>query len=246
MAAPATYPGVLRARIRRCRVSAALPSVEERRAPCVGSAWTYIATSVRSRSLEDGVIRSAGQIATRLASLELFAQSLVSSDVVALEATTGADAIVSVLQARGIRVIVANTRKLRAITEAKAKTDRLDARTLARLLVSGLLDEVWTPDERTRSAAAADEPARADRAWPDAGEERGARRAGAQPLRASAGHRRLRQGRPSLAGAPRAAGRRAADARRLSAPGRLPGRRGRRARPRDRHAARWPGPRCCG
>jgi transposase len=31
------------------------------------------------------------------------------------------------------------------------KTDRLDARTLARLLASGLLDEVWTPDERTRT-----------------------------------------------------------------------------------------------
>ena len=47
--------------------------------------------------------------------------------------------------------MVANTRKLRSITEAKAKTDRLDARTLARLLASGLLDQVWTPDERTRA-----------------------------------------------------------------------------------------------
>jgi transposase len=46
---------------------------------------------------------------------------------------------------------VANTRKLRSITEAKAKTDRLDARTLARLLASGLLDAVWTPDERSRA-----------------------------------------------------------------------------------------------
>jgi transposase len=53
--------------------------------------------------------------------------------------------------ATGIEVVVANTRKLKSITEAKAKTDRLDARTLARLLVSGLLDEVWTPDERTRT-----------------------------------------------------------------------------------------------
>jgi transposase len=83
--------------------------------------------------------------------LELFAQSLVVSDVVALEATTGADRIVSILQAQGIRVVVANTRKLRSITEAKAKTDRLDARTLARLLAAGLLDQVWTPDERTRA-----------------------------------------------------------------------------------------------
>jgi transposase len=46
---------------------------------------------------------------------------------------------------------VANTRKLKSISEAKAKTDRLDARMLARLLRSGLLDQVWTPDERTRT-----------------------------------------------------------------------------------------------
>jgi transposase len=100
---------------------------------------------------EEGRVRSAGRIATRVAPLELFAQSLVAGDVVAVEATTGTDKIVSVLQRHGIRVVVANTRKLRSITEAKAKTDRLDARTLAKLLLSGLLDEVWTPDERTRT-----------------------------------------------------------------------------------------------
>ena len=100
---------------------------------------------------EGGEVRSAGRIATRVEALELFARSLVASDVVALEATTGADRIVALLQAQGIRVVVANTRKLRSITEAKAKTDRLDARTLARLLASGLLDQVWTPDERTRA-----------------------------------------------------------------------------------------------
>jgi transposase len=76
---------------------------------------------------------------------------LVPTDVVALEATSGAEKIVSVLQARGVRVIVANTRRLRSISQAKAKTDRLDTRALARLLVSSLLAEVWTPDERTRT-----------------------------------------------------------------------------------------------
>ena len=99
---------------------------------------------------EQGEVRSAGRIPTRIGALEVFADSLVAGDVVAVEATTGTDKIVSVLERHGIRVVVANTRKLKSITEAKAKTDRLDARTLARLLVSGLLDEVWTPDERTR------------------------------------------------------------------------------------------------
>jgi transposase len=97
---------------------------------------------------EGGRIRSAGRIRTRVAALELFAQSLIAGDVVALEATTGADRIVSVLERHGITVVVANTRKL---PEAPVKTDRLDARMLAKLLVSGLLDGVWTPDERTRT-----------------------------------------------------------------------------------------------
>ena len=100
---------------------------------------------------EGSEIRSAGRVPTRVPALELFAESLVASDVVALEATSGAEKVTSVLQARGIRVIVANTRRLRSISQAKAKTDKLDAQTLARLLMSGLLDEVWTPDERTRT-----------------------------------------------------------------------------------------------
>jgi transposase len=100
---------------------------------------------------ENGQVRSAGRIVTRVPALELFAQSLAPDDLVAMEATTGTDRIVAVLQRHGIRVVVANTRKLRAITEAKAKSDRLDARTLAKLLMTGLLDPVWTPDERTRA-----------------------------------------------------------------------------------------------
>ncbi len=100
---------------------------------------------------ENGQVRSAGRVASRVDALEVFAQSLGRGDVVALEATTGSDKIVSILERQGVQVVVANTRKLKAISEAKAKTDRLDARTLARLLMSGLLDEVWTPDERTRS-----------------------------------------------------------------------------------------------
>lgn len=100
---------------------------------------------------QKGRIRSAGRVRTRVESLEAMAQSLMPDDVVAVEATTGSDRIVSVLERHGVRVIVANTRKLKAISDAKAKTDRLDARTLVRLSMARLLDEVWTPDERTRT-----------------------------------------------------------------------------------------------
>ena len=37
------------------------------------------------------------------------------------------------------------------ISRARAKTDRLAARTLAKLLAAGELDAVWIPDERTRA-----------------------------------------------------------------------------------------------
>jgi transposase len=100
---------------------------------------------------EEGRVRSAGRIRTRRAELELFAQSLGSDDQVALESTGGAVAIARILEAHVARVVVVNTKKLRQISEAKAKTDRLDARRLAELLAAGYLAEVWCPDERTRA-----------------------------------------------------------------------------------------------
>src|SRR5215218_7525741 len=72
-------------------------------------------------------------------------------DHVALEATGNALAIARVLEPHVARVVVAARKELRAITEAKVKTDRRDARTLARLLAAGLLNGCWLPDEETRS-----------------------------------------------------------------------------------------------
>jgi transposase len=100
---------------------------------------------------EDGEARSAGRIETSVAQLELFARSLASDDVVALEATSGAGLIVDVLERRVTRVLVANTRRLPQISRAKAKTDRLDARTLAKLAATGMLETVWAPDEQVRA-----------------------------------------------------------------------------------------------
>jgi transposase len=37
------------------------------------------------------------------------------------------------------------------IRRARAKTDRLDARTVAKLLAARSLDSVWMPDKRTRA-----------------------------------------------------------------------------------------------
>lgn len=100
---------------------------------------------------EGGKVRSAGRIRTRKEELELFAQSLGADDEVALEVTGGAEAIAAILRPHVARIVVANTKKIRQISEAKQKTDRLDACRLAELLTAGLLCEVWCPDERTRA-----------------------------------------------------------------------------------------------
>jgi transposase len=83
--------------------------------------------------------------------LQVLANSLGPDDQVALEATGNALAITRRLEPFVARVVVATRTELRAITEAKVKTDRRDARTLARLLAAGLLDGCWLPDEQTRA-----------------------------------------------------------------------------------------------
>jgi len=98
---------------------------------------------------QDGQVRSAGRIVTGVPELQLFAQSLVSTDVVVLEATSGADRIVDELRRGPARVVVANTRRLPAV--GRAKTDKLDALMLARLAAAGMLETVWTPDAQTRA-----------------------------------------------------------------------------------------------
>ena len=98
---------------------------------------------------EDGKVRSAGRIATRPEVLELFAASLTTDDRVALEVTGNAWEIARIIEPHVARVIVVSPSDT-GIRQARAKTDRLDARTLARLLAAGSLDSVWMPDERTR------------------------------------------------------------------------------------------------
>jgi transposase len=98
---------------------------------------------------ENGQVRSAGRITTSVEKLRLLAQSLVADDVVVIEATSGADRVADELERGPARVVVANTRRLPA--PGRAKTDRLDARMLAKLAASGLLETVWRPDESTRA-----------------------------------------------------------------------------------------------
>jgi transposase len=98
---------------------------------------------------EGGALRSAGRVETTPGALELFARSLGREDRVALEVTGGAWEIARLLEPHVRRVVVVSPDDT-GIRGARAKTDRLDARTLARLLWAGEVDAVWMPDERCR------------------------------------------------------------------------------------------------
>ena len=95
--------------------------------------------------VEDGEVRSCGRIATTPEQLELFAGSLGAEDRVALEVTGNAWEIARIIEPHVARVLVVSPSDT-GIRQARAKTDRLDARTLARLLAAGSLDAVWMPD----------------------------------------------------------------------------------------------------
>jgi transposase len=97
---------------------------------------------------EGGEVRSAGRIETTPERVELFAQSLGPEDRVALEVTGNAWEIARILEPHIARVVVVSPSDT-GIRQARAKTDRLDARTLAKLLASGELDAVWMPDRET-------------------------------------------------------------------------------------------------
>ncbi|MCA1678867.1 MAG: IS110 family transposase [Actinobacteria bacterium] len=95
-------------------------------------------------------MRSAGRIGATPEALELFAQSLGLDDRVALEVTGNAWEIARIIEPHVAQVIVVSPSDT-GIRQARAKTDRLDARALARLLAAGSLDGLWMPDESTRA-----------------------------------------------------------------------------------------------
>ena len=75
-------------------------------------------------AIKDGAqLRSGGRIQTSVAELELFAQSLAPDDQVALESSGPALAIKRIVEPHVGRVVVANTRRVRAIAEAMTLED---------------------------------------------------------------------------------------------------------------------------
>jgi transposase len=98
---------------------------------------------------EDGDVRSAGRVPATPEGVRSLAESLLASDRVALEVTGSCWEVTRILEPHVNRVVVVSPDDT-GISSARAKTDKLDARTLASLLWRGELEAVWMPDERCR------------------------------------------------------------------------------------------------
>ena len=88
---------------------------------------------------EGGELRSGPRVAMDPESLELFAQSLAPDDQVALEVSGNAWEVVRIIRPHVAKIVAASAADV-PVRSARAKTDRLDARSLARLLAGGQLE----------------------------------------------------------------------------------------------------------
>lgn len=99
---------------------------------------------------DGGQIQMAQRVGTTEDELQAFARNVLRpDDQVALESTSGAFELARLLKQHVAKVTVVDAKKVRAISHAKVKSDKFDARTLARLLEADLLPEVWVPDDLT-------------------------------------------------------------------------------------------------
>ena len=100
--------------------------------------------------LKDGQIKREQRVDLVHDRLVKFAKTLSLEDEVVIEATANSAAVERILRPFVKRVLVANSRMVRAIAYARVKTDKIDAAILARLHAGGFLPEVWVADEDTQ------------------------------------------------------------------------------------------------
>src|SRR4051812_26303424 len=124
-----TSPGVPRARIRQCRVPVTptlRPSASERsvivQSRCIGMDVHRDFCEVAI--WDAGEVSAAPRVPARPEQLLEFAQQLRPTDRVAMEATSNALAIARIIGPHVGGVEIVNTRRLKAISESKQKTDR--------------------------------------------------------------------------------------------------------------------------
>jgi transposase len=108
-------------------------------------------TAVFTILTEDGELVATSTVAVTREALRIFAErQLGREDRLAMEATTNTWAVAGVLRPFVAEIVIGNPLRVRAIAEAKIKTDKVDARVLAELLRADYLPAVWQPDAETQ------------------------------------------------------------------------------------------------
>jgi transposase len=117
----------------------------------------YIGVDLHKRSLEVCALDAGGKRLFRMSvdcdrtALEEFARKhLRKTDKLAVEATTNTWSVTEILRPFVAAVVVGNPLQIKAIAQAKVKTDKIDAEVLAQLLRCDYLPAVWHPDEHTQ------------------------------------------------------------------------------------------------
>ena len=108
-------------------------------------------TAVFTILFEDGTRLGTYTVPVTREALRAFAERQLSAgDRLAMEATTNTWAVAGVLRPFVQEIVIGNPLRVRAIAEAKIKTDKVDSRVLAELLRADYLPAVWQPDTETQ------------------------------------------------------------------------------------------------
>jgi transposase len=81
-------------------------------------------------------------------------KNIRQGDIVVLETTTNVWTIYDIVAPRASRVLVANAAEVGEIAGARVKTDKEDIKRLLKLLVGGIVPEVWVPPTEVRELRA--------------------------------------------------------------------------------------------
>jgi transposase len=108
-------------------------------------------TAVFTMLLQDGSSCGTYTVPVTREALTGFAERQLSmEDRLAMEATTNTWAVAELLRPYVNEIVIGNPLRVRAIAEAKIKTDKVDSRVLGELLRADYLPSVWQPDRDTQ------------------------------------------------------------------------------------------------
>jgi transposase len=129
--------------------------------PCIPSSYErYLAVDLHKHYVVIGGLNARQEIIMPPRRMDLSEwpawakKNLRKSDILVVEATTNAWDFYDQVTPLVGRVVVANAGKIAGLVKTRVKTDRIDVLKLAKLLVAGMIPEVWVPPVEVRELRA--------------------------------------------------------------------------------------------